>query len=117
MRTPVSCSTITHSRSRQRFALAVEPFGWRTRRPNRTTYLVRLAPGKTIADALRRLKQREGPPPGEPFGGTTLLASGGVNFVAADFTPGDYALFCFAPDATDGKSHIAHGMIRQIQVK
>jgi hypothetical protein len=79
--------------------------------------IVKLAPGKTAQDALAWSKTHEGPPPAELFGGTTAIAPGKVNFITADFTPGDYALFCFVPDAKDGKSHIAHGMVRQIRVE
>jgi hypothetical protein len=39
-----------------------------------------------------------------------------VAFITADFTPGEYALICFLPDAKDGKPHFAHGMIQQIHI-
>jgi hypothetical protein len=65
---------------------------------------------------LAWFKTKEGPPPGEPYGGTVALQTGQVNFVVADFTPGDYALLCFVPDAGDGRRHVAHGMVSQIRV-
>jgi hypothetical protein len=37
------------------------------------------------------------------------------SFFNADITPGEYVLFCMAT-APDGRSHIEHGMIRQITV-
>jgi hypothetical protein len=77
---------------------------------------VRLQPGKTAADVLAWFKSKEGPPPGEAFGGTAALQPGAVNFVTADFTRGDYALLCFVPDAGDGRRHVAHGMVAQIRV-
>jgi hypothetical protein len=77
---------------------------------------VRLRPGRTAADVLAWFKNKKGPPPGEPFGGTVALQSGQINFVIADFTPGDYALLCFVPDAGDGRRHVAHGMVSQIRV-
>jgi hypothetical protein len=70
---------------------------------------VRLQPGKTAASVLAWFKSKKGPPPGEPYGGTVALQTGQVNFVIADFTPGDYALLCFVPDAGDGRRHVAHG--------
>lgn len=79
--------------------------------------VVRLAPGKSAADVLGWFKRREGPPPGEPIGGVTAIAPGLVNFVTAEFARGEYALFCFVPDAKDGRSHVAHGMVRQIRVE
>jgi uncharacterized protein (DUF2141 family) len=32
-------------------------------------------------------------------------------------TPGTYALACFMDDDTDGKSRIAHGMLKQFAVR
>jgi hypothetical protein len=40
-----------------------------------------------------------------------------VNYLTLDLEPGRYALYCFVPDARDGKEHVAHGMIREIEVK
>jgi hypothetical protein len=67
---------------------------------------------------MRRWVERpEGPPPIEPVGGAVGLTRGAVNFVTAEFAPGDYALVCYVPDAKDGKPHLAHGMIRFIRVE
>jgi len=40
-----------------------------------------------------------------------------TEYFTADFTPGNYILMCFLPDAKDGKPHLAHGMTKQITVK
>jgi hypothetical protein len=37
-------------------------------------------------------------------------------FADVDLSPGDYALICFFPDATDWKAHFEHGMMKLIQV-
>lgn len=79
--------------------------------------LVRLGPGRSVADALAWFKEMKGVPPDEGIGGTTVLGPGVVNYVAADFVPGEYALICFVPDAKDGVSHARHGMVRQIRVR
>ena len=80
--------------------------------------IARLAPGATAAQLLAFIeKPTDGPPPGTPVGGTTGMANGRDNDVTIDFTPGEYALICFVPDAKDGKPHFAHGMVRQITVK
>lgn len=79
--------------------------------------LVRLAPGKSAADMVEWVTKMQGPPPGEPIGGTTFLSRGASNDVTADFTAGEYALLCMVPDAGDGKPHVAHGMVRQITVR
>lgn len=78
----------------------------------------RLAPGKTAKDLSDWvLSGMTTPPPGEPFGGTTGIATGGENLVMADFTPGEYAMVCFMPDPKDGRPHSMLGMVSQFAVK
>jgi uncharacterized cupredoxin-like copper-binding protein len=38
------------------------------------------------------------------------------NWLTVDLEPGEYALYCFLPDAKDGKEHLQHGMLKQITV-
>jgi len=78
--------------------------------------IMHLAPGKTVGDLLAWVEKQEGPPPAEPMGGTTMLAPGGSQLVHLEMVPGEYALLCFYPDASDGKPHVAHGMMQQITV-
>ena len=78
--------------------------------------LVRLAPGVSAADFMKWFDKMQGPPPGKALGGIASLATGMSQYFNADFTPGNYALICFVPDAKDGKPHFAHGMIQQITV-
>jgi hypothetical protein len=79
--------------------------------------LLKLAPGKTVADfAAWDAGGMKGPPPAEPIGGVVALDKGGRASFTADLTPGDYGLLCFVPDAKDGKPHLAHGMIKTIKV-
>lgn len=79
--------------------------------------LVRLAPGKTAQEMMGWLMREQGPPPGMPMGGTTLLSRGESNDVTVELEPGEYALLCMVPDAKDGKPHVVHGMVRQITVR
>ena len=80
-------------------------------------FIVRLMPGKTAQDAMTWVETgMKGPPPMMPVGGTSGLSKGRSMEFTADFTPGEYALLCFLPDAKDGKPHIAHGMVKQITV-
>jgi hypothetical protein len=79
--------------------------------------VMRLAPGKTPQDVLAWEHERVGPPPATIVAGTSMLSTGETNQIAGDFTPGEYALLCFVPDARDGKPHIAHGMVRQLTVR
>ena len=78
--------------------------------------IARLAPGKTVSDLLDWTKRFDGPLPGEPAGGTTSLAPGAVNFFTADFAPGNYVMLCFVPDESDGRPHLAHGMLSEFRI-
>ena len=79
--------------------------------------LIRLHAGKTAVDAEQWSKHRQGPPPFDEAGGTTAIARGKAVFYTTDVTPADYLLLCFWPDAKDGRSHAAHGMVRQITIR
>ena len=91
--------------------------------------LMKLAPGRTIDDIqtwLNPERARRDAPSGEPppsfeslvtgLGGIAVIRPTMEVFFDADLTPGDYALVCMTT-APDGRSHIEHGMIRQISVR
>jgi hypothetical protein len=84
--------------------------------PHEVTF-VRLDPGKTLEDFLTWFDTQRGPPPGEQLGGVATMRPDQRAFVSVDFTPGEYLLLCFSPDVRDGRSHIAHGMMRQVTVR
>ena len=79
--------------------------------------VVRLAPGKSVADFLAWLRNPgAGPEPFEKvFGGVTSIAPGVEAYFEVDLPPGEYLLLCFVT-APDGRSHIEHGMVQQIRV-
>lgn len=90
--------------------------------------LMKLAPGKTVEDVVtwlnperaRRANLAAEPAPslaslGMLAGGIAAIAPGMESFFEANFSPGEYVLFCMAT-APDGRSHIEHGMIRQIRI-
>jgi hypothetical protein len=79
--------------------------------------LARLAPGKKAEDLPAWVEKMSGPPPAEPIGGVPAMVKGGIAYFTANFTPGEYALVCFLPDAKDGKPHFTHGMVKQIHVE
>lgn len=79
-------------------------------------YIVKLEPGKTAADFAQWVEKQDGPPPAMPLGGAAGMPKGVTAYVALDFTPGEYAMLCFIPDAKDGKPHVAHGMMKQFTV-
>ena len=80
-------------------------------------FLARLAPGKTAQDFVAWVERVQGPPPARPLGGVAPLGRGRSNDLPLDLAPGEYGLFCFVPDAKDGKPHVMHGMVRQITVR
>jgi len=78
--------------------------------------IFRLLPGKTMQDFMQWGATYQGPLPGNVLGGTTAAVSGIPQRITVDFTPGEYVLICFVPDATDGKPHMMHGMVRTFTV-
>lgn len=80
-------------------------------------FIAQLAPGKTAEDLAKWVETMQGPPPGKPIGGISGMPNGAVVYVPVDLEPGEYGLYCFLPDAKDGKLHIAHGMMTQVTVK
>jgi hypothetical protein len=80
-------------------------------------FVARLAPGKSGADVLAWIEKMDGPPPGMPMGGTVGLSKGESNDLLLDLAPGKYVLLCFVPDAKDRKPHVAHGMVKEFEVK
>lgn len=81
-------------------------------------FLARLAPGKTAADLAAWIEGgQKGMPPAMPMGGITGIAPNGHVTLSLDLQPGHYGLYCFVPDAKDGKPHVAHGMLREITVE
>lgn len=90
--------------------------------------MMKLAPGKTVADIVAGLNPerarradpaRDPPVPLESLGtlagGIAAIAPGMESFFEANLSPGEYVLVCMTT-APDGRSHIEHGMIRQISV-
>lgn len=90
--------------------------------------MLKLAPGRTVEDVrawlnperARRPDQAAEPAPtlesiGTGAGGIAAIGPGMEAFFEADLAPGEYVLVCMAT-APDGRSHIEHGMIRQVSV-
>ena len=91
--------------------------------------MMKLSPGRTLEDLQRVLNPErarrpgdkdEPPPPihelGTMVGGVAAMAPAMSAYFDAELTPGEYLLFCMVT-APDGRSHIEHGMIRQIRVQ
>lgn len=91
--------------------------------------LMRLAPGRTAEEVrlllnperARRdeLAGKRAPPiesMGTLAGGIAAIRPGMEAFFEGNLTPGEYVLACMAT-APDGRSHIEHGMIRQLTIR
>ena len=74
------------------------------------------APGRSAADVAQWAAHMQGPPPAHFLGGVTAIAPGQTNVLSLALTPGRYALLCFVPDAKDGRPHVAHGMMRDVEI-
>jgi hypothetical protein len=77
--------------------------------------LLRLAPGKTMADFQAWMQNPQGPPPANSVGGVSSLAPGLQAYFEADLTAGEYVILCFVT-APDGRPHTEHGMIQPVRV-
>jgi hypothetical protein len=91
--------------------------------------MMKLAPGKTAEDVARSMNPERARRPGqkdepaEPLetlirpggGGIAAIHPGMEAFFTTNLTPGEYVLVCMAT-APDGRSHIEHGMVRQIRI-
>lgn len=76
-----------------------------------------LSPGKSMSDALGWFDGGlHGPAPLLAIGGASGLAKGRHEFITLDFAPGRYVMFCFVADTKDGKTHAAHGMMKEFTV-
>ena len=77
-----------------------------------------LAPGKTLADVQRWIAGGgQGAPPTRSLGGFEGPDVGGKGWFTITLAPGKYLFICYVPDAKDGKPHVAHGMVQEIDVK
>ncbi|HXY20657.1 MAG TPA: hypothetical protein VEH83_11735 [Gemmatimonadales bacterium] len=81
--------------------------------------LAQLAPKKKAADLVNWVEtgKMRGTPPAKPFGGSTVIAPGASEVIVVNLPAGNYGLFCFVPDAKDGKDHVVHGMAMDLAVK
>ena len=79
--------------------------------------LLALVPGKRVADVVAWDQGgMKGVPPARPLGGIVGLTPGRSAAFTVTLAPGTYVLACFVPDATDGKSHAVHGMVKEIRI-
>ena len=79
--------------------------------------LVKLPPGVTAKATADWVESgMKGKPVAQPIGGLAGIGHGQTASFSATLTPGNYGLICFIPDSKDGKSHVMHGMVKEITV-
>ncbi|MBI3803694.1 MAG: hypothetical protein HY282_08015 [Nitrospirae bacterium] len=78
--------------------------------------LVRMAPGKKVADFGAFEADRSAPPPGKPIGGIVGVQNGMHTYFETDLAPGNYGLICFFPDEK-GEPHFKRGMTLDFTVE
>jgi hypothetical protein len=78
--------------------------------------MVRLAPGKTVADLMSWDPASKTPEPIDWGGGVSYMSPGHSAYFSARLQPGVYALICFIDDAKDHQPHFMHGMQKQFTV-
>jgi hypothetical protein len=78
--------------------------------------IIKMAAGKTAADATAFFTKPAGPPPFESAGGPPGIGPGDTAYADVDFTPGTYVALCHVPDPKTKKEHLALGMIQEFKV-
>ncbi|MBV9169831.1 MAG: hypothetical protein JOZ81_07085 [Chloroflexi bacterium] len=78
--------------------------------------ILKLAPGKTAADALAWEEAPAGPPPFEAAGGMNAFSTSGSGYMTLDLQPGNYLAICNVPDPASGAAHSHLGMIKNFTV-
>jgi uncharacterized cupredoxin-like copper-binding protein len=79
--------------------------------------ILRMLPGKSLKDFQRWAgNDMMGPPPARPVGGIVALTKGRHAEFTVTLVAGTYVFVCFVPDDSDGKPHVAHGMVKAVTV-
>jgi hypothetical protein len=86
--------------------------------------VIRLAPGKTMADVKKAMMGNSQPKWITNIGGWGALSPGQTEWAHLNLTPGNYVLMCWVPDQmgypghkATNKPHVMLGMIRMVTVK
>lgn len=80
--------------------------------------LVRLKPGATVEDVEHWSGAGQvGETPVESWVGLAAMAPGQVAWLDVDLPAGRYAVFCLAPDRSDGRPHLLHGFRQHFELR
>jgi hypothetical protein len=78
----------------------------------------KLREGKTATELVQWLESdRTTPRPGRPLGGLTALSPGERAYLPIELEAGRYVLLCLVPDVGDGRFHLSHGMMKEVQIR
>lgn len=79
--------------------------------------VIKFMPGMSMEDFMTWAEAgEEGPPPAAPVGGMQAIDQGVAANFHLELEPGDYGLLCFIPDVSDGRPHVAHGMMDEFTI-
>jgi hypothetical protein len=78
--------------------------------------IIKMEPGKTLADFGKWMESMAGPPPGAPIGGASPLVPHRDLQFDVDLTPGHYVMVCFVA-APDKKMHLEKGMVMEFDIQ
>jgi hypothetical protein len=79
--------------------------------------LIKLAPGKTMADVHAFMAQPAGAPPFADVGGMQGIMPGATAWLDLNLEPGNYVAVCHIPDMASGEEHMHLGMIMPFSVE
>ena len=78
----------------------------------------KLRNGNTATELVQWLESdRTTPRPGHPLGGLTALSPGERAYLPIELEAGRYVLLCLVPDVGDGRFHLSHGMMKEVQIR
>lgn len=78
---------------------------------------IKLAAGKTAADAQAFLQSPHGVPPFAMIGGFQAINPGATGWLPLNLEPGNYIAICHVPDPASGHAHSELGMLMPFTVK
>lgn len=77
----------------------------------------KLMEGRTATELVQWLESdRTSPRPGQPLGGLTALSPGERAYLPIELESGRYVFLCLVPDARDGRFHLSHGMMKEVEI-
>ena len=101
-------------------AIKAGPHTWEIKNDGKQPHemtLIKLAPGKTMADVAAFMAQPAGAPPFADVGGMQGIMPGAAAWLDLNLEPGNYVALCHIPDMASGEEHMHLGMIMPFSVE